>query len=210
MKYDAEKKQKLWLHRPKPYHRRNNIGRAYGDKFGLLRWARGIKGTYRIVHTLISSKKNYSTPAKTRTPTRKKLSLVITPRSDIFSPPHNVVEVGKHVEISPTSNVQSPEQILLDSEDTEEDCVVQVFKKFISKFSKTVSFLSNISFQMCHLWKIIGRFPWRVRIPSFQAKMFHHWHFSWIVESHRSLASQFTDELFGFFSASYFKNPEID
>ena len=45
------------------------------------------------------------------------------------------MEVGKHVKSSPTPNVQSPEQLLLVIEDTEEDCVVQVFKKSISKFS---------------------------------------------------------------------------
>ena len=142
----TRKKQKLWLHRPKPYHHRKNIGRAYGDKFGLLRGASGIKGTPKTINTPTSSKKHYSTPAKTRTPKRRKLSWVTTPRSDIFSPPHIVVEVGKHVKFSPTPNVQSPEQILLDSEDTEEDCIVQVFKKFISKLRSSAHYDDFLQF----------------------------------------------------------------
>ena len=68
----GKKPQKLWLHRPKPYHRRKNIGRAYVDKFGLLRGASGIEGTPKTVNTPISSKKHYSTPAKTRPPKRRK------------------------------------------------------------------------------------------------------------------------------------------
>ena len=39
----TRKKQKHWLNRPKPYHRRKNIGRAYVDKFGLLQGGKVLK-----------------------------------------------------------------------------------------------------------------------------------------------------------------------